>query len=356
MLAGMRCILHIGTEKTGSTAIQDYLCAHREELKNRDGIHVCTSAGEGNNRALPAAFMPLDRSDDFIRANNFKDDAERRAWKSAFLRRFKKEVTQANASAATFLISSEHFHSRLQTAEEVAELHAFLQKFFEEFQVICYLRRQDQMALSRYSEALRAGLTPEAPLPPAAAILKKTGRLPPLYNFETLLQRWAGSFGESSLRLRIYSRADLAGGDVVHDFISTAGLTVEPSTAPEPSNPALSEAAQATLLSVNRHLSGNDRAAENRMRRELASYLERQAPGRSRQPTEAEAREFFELFRASNAAVARRFFDRELLFDEDFSAYPQVAAEVADDQVLELLVGFMLEQSRSGRLQPDADE
>ena len=336
----MRCIIHIGTEKTGSTAVQDFLFSNRSALKI-EGAHVCTSAGGKNNRALPAAFMSRDKSDDFFRVNNIDSDEKRNSWRGKLLQDFTKEVREAARSSDVFLISSEHFHSRLLTPAEVIEFHQFMATLFDDFKVICYLRRQDQMALSRYSQALRAGFTPGSPLPP----LRRKPFIPVYFNFQALLRRWAQPFGKATIRPRIYSETELIGGDVVQDFIDTAGLNIKPGVHPRATNRALSAEAQSALWSINKRLCNSDEEVVVRLRGRLVEYLEKNAQGRSYLPTIAEAREFYEPFLETNNTVARHWFGRVSLFDTDFSGYPAEpeTEPVSAERVLDLLAGFMLE-------------
>jgi hypothetical protein len=339
----MRCIIHIGTEKTGSTAIQRYLWTNRDALMET-GVYLCRSMGEGNNRALPAAVMSLEKEDDFTRRMSFASAEERRAWCRTALGRLEEEIHEVTGQAEIFLISSEHFHSRLQHPDEVRALKDFLAPHFDEFEIVCYLRRQDRMARSLYSQALRAGYTPETTLPLARMKARKPGNLPPYFDFSSLLQRWADAFGEHSVKPLVYSRGGFHGGDIVHDFLHTTGLRSDLPVQPEPSNPALSCDAQAVLLRVNALLERDVRSDANRLRDALVDYLERNAPGKSRLPTEEEAREYYRYFEESNSQVARRWFDRAELFDDDFSQYPAEPPLADPDRVADLLAGFMLDQ------------
>jgi hypothetical protein len=335
----MRCILHIGTEKTGSTSIQEYLYSSRETLR-KSGIHVCTSLGEGNNRALPAAFMSLDKTDDYIRSKKLEANDKRTSWKSKLLKSLKKEIMRAQDSADVFLISSEHFQSRLTTPEEVGDLHAFLSPLFEEIRVICYLRRQDQMALSRYSEALRAGFMPSSPLP--MGVLKKIQRVPHFFDFELLLKRWSACFGAKNINPRLYSSVDLGNGGIINDFLLAIGITSLQVNRSKRSNISLSAEAQTVLLSVNEKLKGDDWSRAKAIRGPLVTYLEQHSTGASRLPTMAQAKSFYSTFEPSNHAVARQWFGRDELFDTDFSVYPKAEPGVDARAVAELMAGFFL--------------
>jgi len=340
--SSMDCILHIGTEKTGSTAIQHFLHNNWAQFKAQ-GTHICRSVGEPNNRGLPAAFMSEEKSDDFLRRMKHENIKGRRRWRKRLLKDFLKEVSQAKVKSNTFLISSEHFQSKLKSLDEVRNLHTFLQPLFRSVTVICYLRRQDQLAISRYSEVLRAGHVLRSPLP--AMDKKQRGNLPLYFDFEALLDRWSDAFGEDNIEPHVYSKKDMLDGDVIHDFVRAVGLQLPESRGPKSgnSNMALSAEAQTVLLGVNKTLRELGRREPERLfRARLVRYLQIHSPGKSCQPTASEAMEFYSVFEPSNNAVAKRWFNRERLFEADFSEYEERTTSVSAERVAEIMAGFLL--------------
>jgi hypothetical protein len=340
----MHCILHIGTEKTGSTAIQHFLHSNWHKLK-QGGAHVCTSTGKPNNRSLPAAFMSDDKCDDFLRSHNLEDVGSRRTWKKKLQKGLIREISGAKKDSQVFVISSEHFHSRLTSPEEVANFHEFLAPLFDRITIICYLRRQDHLAMSRYSEAMRAGYVHKSPF--AEFTKNSHKRLPPYFDFSALLDRWANAFGEENVQPQVYSKEELLDGNVIHDFLHIANLQLDdPNEAnTDKANMSLSAEAQAVLLGVNRKIGESDaREASMRLRGKLVRYLQKNAPGASRRPTAEEAEKFYKVFEVSNDLVAQRWFHKEHLFDADFSEYPDTAPVISGERTAELLAGFMLQE------------
>lgn len=340
----MRAILHIGTEKTGSSSLQAWLSAAASDLRQRR-VHCCVSGGRGNNRALAAAFMAEDESDDFLRMHALVEPAARAAWRAEFLERLRKEV--ASCGAETFIISSEHFHSRLLDPLQVQALADFLRPLFTEIEVRVYLRRQDELALSFYSQKLRAGFIPPTILP-LANIRRPRSTPPPFFDFDALLTRWASAFGAAAVKPALYDRDALRGGDVVSDFRHYARLPQLPVSLPAPVNTALPAPAQAALLRFNESCAG-DRESRDRhrpLREALVAFLQARATGASLLPTRAEAREFYDAFAPGNARVARQWFGRERLFDESFERYPSEPEAVDWEQAATLLAGFAA--SRTG--------
>jgi len=331
----VRAVIHIGTEKTGSSSLQSYLSKTSDELARR-GIHCCTSAGAGNNRALVAAFMGAGESDDYTRLHGLDDPGARKAWRERFIESFLAEV--AACSGHTFVISSEHFHSRLVDGDSIVSLAAFLRPLFDDIQLRVYLRRQDELALSFYSQKLRAGFVPPSIMP--LANLKRPRQ--PYFDFEDLLSRWATAFGAEALHPALYDRKRLQGGDVVCDFCDFAGLPLIDVALPEPVNTSLSAPAQAALLRFNECCAG-DRESRDRHRSTrdaLAAWLQAHGAGASVLPRRAEAEAFYGAFADGNAAVARRWFGRERLFSEDFTRYPEAPEPVDWERAASLLAGF----------------
>lgn len=375
-LALMRLLLHIGTEKTGSTAVQGALIEHTDRLREQR-VWVCQSLGEGNHRLLSVAFMLPEQQDDYTRQHQLQDSETRSAWRLQLLDAFREEVELAKEHADCFVISSEHLHSRLTTPEQVISLGGFLQPLFSSCTVLCYLRRQDEMALSLYSTKLRAGRSPKTLLP-VDQILRHPNKLPVYFDFEALLQRWSNAFGSDSMLPVSYARASERQGRVVEDFLARLGVdqqallkgdceggnktgneiegegasNIDEPSAPEEQasastefNPKLSAVAQ-TLLSLFNERVGPEPAARDKARKirlMLADYLEREAPGEERRPTRQEAEHFYAFFRPSNARLMQRWSQQAPLFEEDFSSYEQTEPQLDAMKLTALQTGFLAE-------------
>ena len=307
----MRCILHIGTEKTGSTSLQTALSANRKHLRER-GIFYSKAAGTLNSRALAAAFCHYS-SDDYLARLGIADITQHTSWRNNLFDKIREEVVSAQTGHDTFVLSSEHFSSRLISEQQIASLRSFLLTLFTDFDVACYLRRQDRMAVSRHNEVLRAGFA-EPILPNVQA----SESLPLLFDFEALLTRWSELAGQLALKPRIYDKKALVDGDVVDDFSKTFLHTRLPERPLRQANVALSKPAQDALHMFNKAMGPKTRQALSQARRKLSQYLELHAPGQGRQPTSDEAKKFYTLFKQGNDRVARTFFKEEILFPEDF--------------------------------------
>lgn len=146
--------LHVGTEKTGTTAFQRNLHKNLANLE-ANNIKLYTEPGRKNIRKIPFAFQNKDLVDDYVMEYilplNYSIQIEQK--------RIKVELQEIfNAfSSYDFLISGEHFHSRLITEENIDELFRFLRQFFDEIHVIIVFRNPNEMAPAYYSTLLKKG-------------------------------------------------------------------------------------------------------------------------------------------------------------------------------------------------------
>ncbi|PTQ66226.1 hypothetical protein [Celeribacter persicus] len=214
----MKCLLHIGTEKTGSTSIQNFLTCNIEEF-SRHGIKICETLGVGNNRVLASYFQG--RLDDFSRQHKLKTLEEQKAYFAADLDAFRLEVEAARKTHEIFLISSEHLHSRLTTPEQVADLQAFLSPLFDEIQVFGYFREQASLVKSNYSTWVEGGGGAAS----LAKFCQEATPGNPYYDYCALAEMWTEAFGRDAFCARLYKRSALHEGDVRMDFaIEALGL------------------------------------------------------------------------------------------------------------------------------------
>ncbi len=209
----MKCYLHIGTEKTGTTLLQNWLYDNREELSTI-GVYLSDKLGGINNRLVPAYFQ---RDMDYWAATKgIANEQERSEYFSGFLEIFSGEISKAKIRHHAFVITSEHISSSIREIEDIKLLHVFLAKFFHEVEVICYFREQYDMAVSRYSTALRSDFSED--------IECYVDTINPefyLYNYLSMADKWSEVFGARNCNFRIYDRKCFIDQDIRIDFLST---------------------------------------------------------------------------------------------------------------------------------------
>lgn len=308
-----RAILQIGTEKTGTTTLQQFLAANRSVLAARGYVYP-RFCGATNQTGLAALALDDARTDTIRELFAAAADADIGRLRARMRAAARVEL----ADVRTAIFCNEHCHSRLTTAAEVAALHAFLREHFDDIQVCVYLRRQDQVALSLYSTYLKSGGR-------EARILPRTNSQDPYFNYAASLALWAAEFGGANLHVRLFDREALIGGSIVDDFMATWDLGgLDGCTPVRNHNESIQPAAQEYLRHVNAHLGRIASLPPEAVGGPLASALAAHFSGRGTRPARAAAMRFYDLFRASNEVVRRTYFpDRALLFSEDFSSYPE---------------------------------
>lgn len=315
-------ILHIGTEKTGTTTIQAMLAARRDALAALGvaypgGPHETTHVGlpsyaapENMPGLLPPGFTP-------------------EAYSSGLI----AELEALPADIHTVIFSSEFCHSRMITEGQVRRLHDLLAPHFGRFTVLVYLRRQDDMAVSALSSAIMAGhsmmdlaaLVPRADAP-AEDFLQEI--LLWYLDYEALLARWATVFGATAMQPRLHAPDTLPGGDVAADFLRACGLPTDlaPARGEGRLNSTLAGPVQAFLARLNAHMAAADLppAEAAWLRARCAELAAPRWSGAPQRPPRAAAQDFYARFRAGNERVRACWFpDRATLFAEDFHAYPE---------------------------------
>lgn len=201
----MRLIFHIGTPKTGTSAVQRFLCANRQRLAESD-VHYATPHGSGQANDVANAL----RMDDRRTVRGF----------------LVKQVKAARrCGAETLLISAENFYARnihaaMQQQQIVPNAPERDQMFVEALrelipdeiatcQIACYLRRPDLYAESLYNQHVKRGIID-------TTFDEFLSLIEPALSYDRCLYPWADVFGQRNCVLRVY---DSAKKDVVGDFV-----------------------------------------------------------------------------------------------------------------------------------------
>jgi hypothetical protein len=319
-----RCVLHIGTEKTGTSSVQKFLALNRDALA-ADGCYYAAATGRNGEGqySFVAATRDYPFSHDVGTVFNMNTEEDRVQFAEKFRSALTAEFDRI-PDASTWLISSEHFHSRLFHRHEIARLRDFLEPHVSEFEVVLYLRRQDRMAVSLYSTLVKAGQTNPKVFPTI-----KGEKLPYYFDYEKIHAHWASVFGTDSVRIRLFDPAEMIGGGLIEDFCDVAGLSLEGKARPPIVNESLSQAGVDFLLAVNRQLPEFVDGKPNQLRKMLSRRVSNICRGKCEPVMRPQAEAFYSVFRDSNERLkALKFPERVApLFNEDFSDYPDTVSE-----------------------------
>jgi hypothetical protein len=320
----MRLILHIGTEKTGSKSIQQCLFQNRKYLLSND-VAVFKSFGEINNRKLVTVCMDTNRVDDHVFTLGLNTAEQRSSWSKAVLKEFEIEYTMFSKHAKTAVISSEHFHSILRTEAELIKLKSILSTYFDDIQIFVYLRRQDLVALSRYSTALREGYKIKDVFP----ISMKESNL--FYNYFRLLDFWSKTFGAENIKPVIFEKEKFINSDLLTDFFLRTSLLnkeiLNHLQKPKQVNKSLPWQTQKVLLRYNSLFSysenGRPKKGPRKLRGGITKIMNSIFKGEGLKPSKADAIKFYNIFKESNEKLGIQWFETSQPFSEDFSLYPE---------------------------------
>lgn len=331
----MNLILHIGTEKTGTTTIQEFLHLNREPLANY-GIYFPKSIGLRNHRPLASWCLTMKRSDDYLRLNGLVDASLREVWKKKFIKDFDAELQNINPDITHILLSSEHFSALLNYMDEIEALKNLLSNWFYDIKIIVYLRRQDMLTTSLLSTYCRVGIVNDK-------ILPDTSNLRFYFNYWNLLEKWAAIFGSANIQPKVFETSEFKNNNLLSDFISVCGLPEHLNyVRPESKNLSYSEIAHDAVQLFNKkyQVLANQMPDTflQKIRLELLDNLTAKYPGPGKKPLRHDAIAFYHQFEKSNQEVARKWFNREKLFTEDFTMYPETAKKANEElNLMEIL-------------------
>lgn len=358
-----QAILHIGTAKTGSTTIQRLLAQHRDRLPAH-GFAYPTSPGAKNHFRLVICGADPDIANAMARQLGEVGDA------AAVAQRFRQELAAELAalpdSVHTVIFSNEHCYAKIDSAVAAARLRDFLAPFFDGFRIVAYLRRQDELAVSRYTTRLRAGGVETLILPRAGDVDagdqaagddaddQQAGRPAGSpdrqgYDWATMLDRWATAFGKAAVCPRVFARDAFTGGDLMLDFQDACGMAAVFEPGARAQNSSLLPAAQEFLRRCNvaRRDATSGRARRRPMPTVVKQHLDRAYAGPGRQPARADAEAFVAGFAEANGRLRAGYFPyRARVFSADFSKYPVREDPLPGDaDVLEVALSVLVREA-----------
>jgi hypothetical protein len=190
----MKIILHIGSEKTGSTSIQSFLYSSRNILIENNVYYSTVNSSE--NHKFLVNYINAGPDNSLIRSNI-------------------KEQLYLDFECAKkfecnkFILSSELICTYANTFSKIKDLQLLISEFSEFVEVICYLRPQIDFHLSRIQTSIKGGIY--------KSISDFWSELNPnnyYYNYSEQFKVWSSVFGKEAVNFRSYLDKD-----VVDDFL-----------------------------------------------------------------------------------------------------------------------------------------
>jgi hypothetical protein len=319
---GPALTLHIGAGKTGTSSIQKLLAVNRELLAERGYLYPL-SPGRRRHVRLGLFAKP---DDELVRAPAWQrmKATDPAAFRARVRRRLLEEVTSAGPSRV--VVSDEGLWGSSDAA--LARLRELTDAVARDVRVLAYLRRQDDLLLSRYQQQVKVGETRR---------LREwaSGEHRLVFDYRDRLDRWAHHFGERAVVVRPFASGRFRGGSLYADFLDAAGIDVDPAdlTPVEVQNESLDAESVELLRLLNLHRIGTagvlPRDIDNR---ELAKKLATATGPSTLALPAAEMQAFWERWVEPNRDVAQRFLAPE---DADLLTRPPRADRPATEQRLD---------------------
>ena len=311
-------ILHIGTEKTGTSTIQAFLSRNRAVLRPAG---VLAPRLMHRPRAVRLAAC-CDVPPWPLAGRHFAVDSQAALedLRGETLKRL--DARLADRPYSRVVISNEHFHSLVRSPAQLDWLQEVVSSRFDGVRVVVYFRRQDRLAVSRWSTSLRAGFVSKDPFQFGPGVHHYFSHL-------GVYRLWSEVFGRDRMTVRLFERERFAGGNVLDDFLDAAGLPRGLAYQPAPViNEALSADAAAVLTEFNTRIIAGRLELSDRDRRATTGLVAARYPGPPRLPLRAHAETFYLGFAEENAALQEEL-GLSSWFDDDFSMYPERLDDVA---------------------------
>lgn len=186
--------IHIGTGKTGTSAIQDFFFINDDKFSELGLEYV--KAGRINNNHHLLCFNFFRREKDYSRVYEAVEA-------------LKVEIT--NSDSSRFLVSSEYFPD--VTADEVD----WYIKQFEgvcQIKIIVYFRRPDEFVESWFAQAFKAGNLSISFKQLQLRLIQDK-----ILNYRFHIEKWAKRIGSNNVYVRPYQKKQLYNQNVIEDFL-----------------------------------------------------------------------------------------------------------------------------------------
>ncbi|ELP9119577.1 hypothetical protein QTU61_000110 [Campylobacter lari] len=206
----MTAYVHIGTMKTGTSSIQNFLYLNRSLLQKQNYYYPISIKNTGrlndhNPFAHKFANMVKNKNDIDCIVDNFID--------------LKKEIVKSNKSNIIF--STENLQWLLFSEESIIKFKNFLTALnFDKIYIIVYLREVSDLFLSMCSQVVKGNISSNY----IFRYPEELHKLYPVYSYKKMLYLWSTSVSKENVIVRIFDRDEFYQKDLLKDFINTIGL------------------------------------------------------------------------------------------------------------------------------------
>ena len=294
-----RTTLHIGTTKTGSSSIQQFLATNRDALRSQNVLYP-KALGKVSHNVIPVASKGRLAPTEHQRMFKITSERKYRTFIADRRKRLTREINRSQPDH--ILISSEHMHSRCFTPAHFEALKQFLAPALDgrDVQILVYLRPQIEHAISLYSTQLAHGLALDID---SFIEDRISGPKRRYHDFRKLIRSWQRAFPEATMTVRAFDAVKSLPEGVISDFMQVTGLQPERLEYPPRVNESLNAWSAEALRRVNAMtppLPGSDI-------KKVRDWLRADRRAERLLPDPALSRRFQESFAAENDWVMARF-------------------------------------------------
>lgn len=302
--------VHIGTTKTGTTAIQSFCMDNREILNKKGYVYP----------EFPYHYQDVTdrRNAHFLIAEDYQGG-------QGVFREGMDKILDLFQTYPNVVLSDEAIWSA-GYGERMGMFKALKKESKEGgfgVKIIVYLRRQDMYLISGWNQMVKSGLGNGSVLAWSDYISDKTHISK--MNYGTNLKKMAKLWGRKNMLVRRFEPKRFAGGSIYADFLQAIGLELTDEY-------AIAQPMRNVRLAGNTHeikrvlngMPGMSKAGNRFFRNALLSYADFSGeiyPNEMFSKEEAGA--FMEKYQEENRQVSEEFFDGEELFEMDWKDSPK---------------------------------
>lgn len=315
-------ILHIGTQKTGTTTIQRFLGLNQELLKEQKFLMPKSlDIGNTHHRWITSIAVNAERKDGLLINFGYSSKQEQLKVIKTKLKNFKEECDKSELNSK-WIITSEHLQSELQTKEAIFKLKCILKEFFGKVKIILYIRDPLATTISLWSTQLKYGSKLRSlPLPSHPSYEQVS-------NHKKTIQNWESVFFRENITVVKFQKKDFINNDLIEDFCYRSGIIYsEKFKLPKIANTSLSLLGMKSLGYINKYIPHfiktdyKEKPLElNKSRANISQYVAYYTSKYPKYlPTEEELLNYRKYYKDSDEWVIENFFKgTKTLWDETF--------------------------------------
>ncbi|MGA0040673.1 MAG: hypothetical protein ACO3NZ_12555 [Pirellulales bacterium] len=200
-------VLHAGTHKTGSVALQSFLAAHRDHLQRQGVLYPVLDDDAFSHISLQKHV-------------GLAHTSGNRGPLQHTLNQLQEQIEKSSASCV--VLSSEHFFAMPKAW--VTTLLAATEPLFGSVSLVIYLRSQRDLWASLFNQHAKALKVLPTHRPWGTADFLGPALVENMF-YADYLDAFACHLGANRISARLYDPSQFSGGDVRADFLEKAGLS-----------------------------------------------------------------------------------------------------------------------------------